>query len=231
MEDDDDFLMISALQHLAFCERQFALIHIEQVWAENRWTAEGKVLHERVDVVRHESRRSFRQEFGLSVRSLHYGLVGRCDLVELSIDKEGRVVEAIPVEFKRGRKKEDDEDRVQLTAQALCLEEMFNTVVPYGEFFYLQEHRRSGLEIDAALRSRTAGLVERARLLRAEGRTPAAVYSKRQCDNCSLLELCMPKKVGAGAKAVGRYMASQIAASRVTRERQRDEGAEGEVSS
>ena len=83
MYSEDDLLQISALQHAMFCERQYALIHLEQVWEENRFTAEGRVLHERVDSEHHESRRLFKQEYGMAVRSLQWGLIGKCDLVEL----------------------------------------------------------------------------------------------------------------------------------------------------
>ncbi|GAB1457083.1 hypothetical protein MASR2M48_23910 [Spirochaetota bacterium] len=103
------------------CERQFALIHLEQLWQENMYTAEGKVLHERVDTAGHESRKLFRQEFAMSIRSLEYGLIGKTDLVELYLEPTGGVAEAIPVEFKRGKDKENDCDKVQLYAQALCL--------------------------------------------------------------------------------------------------------------
>ena len=214
MFSEDDLIPISALQHALFCERQYALIHIEQLWEENRFTAEGRVLHERVDDVRHESRKLFRQEFGLAVRSLEQGLIGKCDLVELRLEPNGGVVEAMPVEFKRGKDKEDDVDRVQLCAQALCLEEMFGVAVPRGQFYYLQEHRRTGVEFDGELRATTTALVDRVRALSAEGATPAAVYEKRKCDRCSLMEMCMPKSAGAGGKRVDRYVQAQLRAAR-----------------
>lgn len=214
MYNEDDLIPISALQHVLFCERQYALIHIEQIWKENFFTAEGKVLHERVDVEHHESRRLFRQEFGMAVRSLERGLIGKCDLVEVHLAPGGGVAEVIPVEFKRGKNKEEDCDRVQLCAQALCLEEMFAIEVPRGQFYYLQEHRRTSLEIDGALRAKTAYLVERIRSLLNAGMTPSATYEKRKCDRCSLVELCMPKSAGAGGKRVDRFVQAQIRAAR-----------------
>jgi len=216
---EDDLIPISALQHVLFCERQYALIHIEQVWEENRFTAEGKVLHERVDAEHHESRRLFRQEYGLAVRSMGQGLIGKCDLVELHLQaKGGGVAEANPVEFKRGKGKETDVDRVQLCAQAMCLEEMFSTTIGHGQLYYLQEHRRTRVDLDGPLREKTAGLIARIRTLLDASLTPPAMYEKRKCDNCSLVELCMPKSAGSGNKRVDRYVAAQIRAIRSTGE-------------
>lgn len=214
MYSDDDLVPISGLQHILFCERQYALIHIEQLWEENRFTAEGKVLHERVDEEHHESRRLFRQEYGMAVRSLERGLIGKCDLVELYLAPEGKVAEAVPVEFKRGRNKEEDVDRVQLCAQAFCLEEMFGVSVSAGQLYYLQEHRRTSVNIDGPLRAKTMELVERIRQLESEGRTPSAIYEKRKCDRCSLFELCMPRSAGSGGKKIDRFVQSQIRATR-----------------
>ena len=144
---EEDFIQISALQHALFCERQYALIHIEQIWEENLFTAEGRLLHERVDIEHVEKRRLFKQEFAMPVRSIEKGLIGKCDLVEFYIGTGGTIEEAVPVEFKRGRDKIDDIDRVQLCAQALCIEEMLKINIGQGYFYYLQEHRRTGVEI------------------------------------------------------------------------------------
>jgi len=212
--DDEDLVPISALQHALFCERQFALIHIEQLWEENQFTAEGKVLHERVDVEHHESRRRFRQEFGMAVRSPQRGLIGKCDLVELYLAPDGKVAEAVPIEFKRGKNKEENVDRVQLCAQAFCLEEMFGISVARGQFYYLQEHRRTTVDIDAPLRIQTAEVLSRIRQLLNLGTTPLAVYKKKKCDHCSLIELCMPKSAGSVGKNVHRFILSQITAAK-----------------
>lgn len=211
---EDDLIPISALTHAVHCERRVALVHIEQLWEENLFTAEGKVLHERVDEEHHESRRLFRQEFGMAIRSLARGLIGKCDLVELYLAPGGGVAEAVPVEFKRGKNKEEDCDRVQLCAQALCLEEMFSIEVPRGQLYYLQEYRRTSVEIDGALRAKTAGLIVRIRSLLDVGATPPAIYEKKKCDHCSLVELCMPKAIGNGGKRVDRFVQSEIAAMR-----------------
>ena len=210
MYTEDDLVQISALQHALFCERQYALIHLEQEWEENRFTAEGRVLHERVDAEHHESRRLFKQEYGMAVRSLQWGLIGKCDLVELWYTKDGNIEKASPVEFKRGRKKPDDIDRVQLCAQVLCLEEMFGAVIEGGQFYYLQEHRRSTENVDVPLREKTIALIERIMMIRKTGKTTAAKYEKRKCDNCSMVDLCMPKSAGAGHKQVRRFIAAQL---------------------
>jgi CRISPR-associated exonuclease Cas4 len=211
---EDDLIPISGLQHLQYCERQFALIHVEQIWEDNRFTAEGEVLHERVDAEGHESRRLYRQEFGMAVRSLELGLIGKCDLVELYLRPEGGVAEAVPVEFKRGKAKEDDRDLVQLCAQALCLEEMLGVAVARGDFYYLGAHRRTHAEISVQLREVTKSTIARARDILESGSTPVAEYEPRKCDRCSLVEDCMPKAVGGGGKRVSRYLQAGIAAAR-----------------
>ena len=210
MYTEDDLVQISALQHALFCERQYALIHLEQVWEENRFTVEGRVLHERVDAEHHESRRLFKQEYGMAVRSLRYGLIGKCDLVEIWYNNDGIAEKVIPVEFKRGKKKSDDTDRVQLCAQVLCLEEMFNVKIDTGQFYYLQEHRRSNEVIDTPVREKTAALIERIMMIRETGKTSAAKYEKRKCDNCSMMDLCMPKSAGAGRKQVSKFIEDQL---------------------
>jgi len=210
MYSEDDLIQISALQHAMFCERQYALIHIEQIWEENRFTAEGRVLHERVDAEHHESRRFFKQEYGMAVRSLQYGLIGKCDLVELWYTKDENVEKVSPVEFKRGRKKADDFDRVQLCAQVLCLEEMFGIAIESGQFYYLQEHRRTSESIDASLREKTTALIERVMKIRETGKTAPANYEKKKCDNCSMIDLCMPKNTGTKYKRVDRFIETQL---------------------
>jgi len=210
MYTEDDLIPISALQHALFCERQYSLIHLEQQWEENRFTAEGKVLHERVDAEHHESRRLFKQEYGMAIRSLQWGLIGKCDLVELWYAKDKSIEKMSPVEFKRGRKKSDDTDRVQLCAQVLCLEEMFGIVIESGQFYYLQEHRRTNEAIDAALREKTTALIEKIMKIRETGETVTAKYEKRKCDNCSMLDFCMPKSTGTRHKQVGSYIKTQL---------------------
>jgi CRISPR-associated exonuclease Cas4 len=210
MYAEDDLIPISALQHLLFCARQYALIYLEQIWEENRFTAEGKVLHERVHAEHHESRRFFRQEYNMAVRSLEWGLVGKCDLVELWYGEDKNLKRAVAVEFKRGRQKESDIDRVQLCAQAMCLEHMFGVVVKTGQLYYLQEHRRTDINIDEALREKTAGLIKQIRTISETGITPLPEYERRKCDNCSIVDMCMPKSVGGEGKRVQSFVRKQL---------------------
>jgi CRISPR-associated exonuclease Cas4 len=210
MFDEEDLIPISALQHVLFCERQYALIHLEQLWEENFFTAEGRVLHERVDAERHESRKTFRQEYGMAVRSLSLGLIGKCDLVELWYSEDAALKRVSPVEFKRGKEKADDTDRVQLCAQAICLEEMFGIPVETGQFYYFQEHRRISEAFDEELLSHTKTVIERARDLWKSGRTPAAEYEKHKCGRCSIVDICMPKNTGRGSKNVERFVQNQL---------------------
>ncbi|WP_103680902.1 CRISPR-associated protein Cas4 [Alkalispirochaeta sphaeroplastigenens] len=210
MFTEDELIPISALQHAMYCERQVALIHIEQLWRENLYTAEGRILHERVDKEHHESRRARRAEYGMAVRSLEHGLIGKADLVEFEKSGTGKYAMIRPVEFKRGKTKPTDMDNVQLCAQALCLEEMFGTGIPEGQFYYLQEHRRSTVAFDQELRDRTQTVIRLVQQLFLSTETPQAEYRKQKCDRCSLYELCMPRATSGGGKRVPRYVANQL---------------------
>ena len=206
--DEDDLVMISALQHYLFCPRQCALIHIEQQWLENRLTAEGRVLHERVHTSGRESRRTLRVEFDVPIRSLRLGLAGRADIVEFHLC-EGGLWRPLPVEYKRGRPKKDDTDRVQLCAQALCLEEMLGCVVPEGALYYGEKKRRTAVVFDPALRETVAQTAALLHALLAEGKTPPPRYDAR-CESCSFLPLCLPKV--ATKKRVSNYLRTMAAA-------------------
>jgi CRISPR-associated exonuclease Cas4 len=207
----DDLIQISALSHACYCARRFALVHLEGLWAENRFTAEGEVLHERVHSEHAESRKTYRQEYDMAVRSLKWGLIGKCDLVEIWYNNDLKSVQKVnPVEFKRGREKESDVDRVQLCAQCLCLEEMFSVNIAEAQLYYLQEHRRSDVLIDTALRQTTGDVIKTAQTIWNERRTPQAVYEGKKCDRCSLVDLCMPRETEKGGKNVERYMANQL---------------------
>jgi CRISPR-associated exonuclease Cas4 len=202
MFHETDLLPISALQHLVFCPRQCALIHIEQVWTENRLTAEGRIMHERVDSQKKETRGRVRIETGVPLRSLALGLSGRADVVEYHHQEHGWT--PFPVEYKRGRPKKDNCDEVQLCAQALCLEEMLGRDVPEGALFYGQNRRRKDVAFDAKLRRETMDTAVRLHTLIRSGMTPPARYEKK-CETCSLLELCLPRTAGSG-KNVSRYL-------------------------
>lgn len=210
MYSDDDLIPISGLQHVIFCDRQFALIHLEQAWEDNQYTAEGDALHERVDNVRHESRRLFRQEYGMSVRSLELGIIGKCDLVEFYLEPGGGIAESNPVEFKRGRVKENNCDRVQLCAQALCIEEMVGVSITSGDLYYLGTHRRVSVELGPELRGITLQAIKKARVIINSGMTPGAIYIPSKCDRCSLIDICMPQSVGENGKRVDRYIEASL---------------------
>jgi len=203
---EDDLLPLSGLQHLAFCERQCALIHIEQAWAENLYTAEGRVLHERVHEADQTTRGEIRIEYSMPLRSLRLGLIGKADVVEFHRIRDSNIDRwrPFPVEYKRGRPKKADLDRVQLCAQALCLEEMLGVEVPSGALFYGKTRHREDVDFDARLRSETEETAKRFHALIEARVTPRPVYGK-QCDTCSLRDLCLPGAVIKG-KSVDRYL-------------------------
>ncbi|NOZ68248.1 MAG: CRISPR-associated protein Cas4 [Deferribacteres bacterium] len=200
---EEDLLQLSALQHLLFCRRQCALIHIEQAWSENLFTAEGRIMHDRVDTATHETRRNIRTEFGVPLRSLRLGLIGKADVVEFH--RQGDVWRPFPVEYKRGKPKHDNCDRVQLCAQAICLEEMMSVEIERGALFYGSIRRREDVVFDRALRVETETTAERVHDLINSGITPEPDYS-RKCRSCSLVRLCMPDICGKKRKA-SRYLA------------------------
>ena len=191
--DDADLVPLSALQHYLFCPRQCALIHIEQLWAENLLTAEGRILHESTDKPGQASRGERRIVQSMPIRSRALGVAGIADVVELFRER-GRW-RPYPIEYKRGRPKAHRADEVQLCAQALCLEEMFSAPVPEGALFYGKVRRRTVVAFDDELRTLTRAIANETRELIASGRTPAPVYEKRRCDTCSLSQLCRPKRL------------------------------------
>jgi CRISPR-associated exonuclease Cas4 len=199
MEEDRDLLPISALQHLQFCERQCALIHLEGLWAENRRTVEGRLLHERVHDPGTAVRGAVRHERGLHLCSHRLGLFGISDMVDFAAGKPPR-----PIEYKRGRPKRHDADEVQLCAQALCLEEMLSCVVSAGDLFYGSIRHRVEVRFSVDLRVRTEAAARRLHELIAAGTTPAA-RREPKCDRCSLLQVCMPGSLRPRATA-GRYL-------------------------
>jgi len=186
---EDSLLPLSGLQHLAFCERQWALIHIEQQWNENRWTAEGRLLHQNADEGPDETRGGVRIVRGLAIRSLRLGLSGKADVVEFPIQPPGP---PLPVEYKRGRPKSEHWDEIQLCAQALCLEEMLSTAIAGGALYYGEPRRRLDVPFDASLRQETEDLARRMHHLYDEQRTPAPRLTPR-CKKCSLHQICEPE--------------------------------------
>lgn len=203
---EDALIPLSALQHHLFCPRQCALIHVEQLWAEDAATAEGRLLHARVDAGRAETRPGIRIARGLAIRSFALGVSGKADVVEF----HGQPPQPFPVEFKRGKPKAHRADEVQLCAQAICLEEMFGQPVPEGALFYGETHRRLAVAFDSELRALTAGVAAEARVNIAAGRTPPPVLTPA-CRRCSLLDLCQPGRLER-PPSVARWLAMQLGA-------------------
>jgi len=210
MDDDetDDPLPLSALQHMVFCPRQAALIHVERLWAENVYTAEGRILHQNADEPGAKRRRGIRRVTALPLRSRRLGVAGVADLVEFTPADDGGET-ALPVEFKRGGPKLHRADEVQLCAQGMALEEMTGRPVPEGALFYAETRRRLNVPFDAGLRAETEATAAALCAMIAEGRTPPATYRADRCRACSLLDLCAPKAVGRSARA---WMERRIAA-------------------
>ncbi|OYP35566.1 CRISPR-associated protein Cas4 [Rhodopirellula sp. MGV] len=189
---EDDLLPISALQHMVFCERQCALIHVERLWAENKLTVEGQHLHQRADEPSHKSRPGVRIARALPLRSLKLGLIGQADVVEfIKCGPNDQAPMVVPIEYKRGKPKREDSDRVQLCAQAMCLEEMCDVSIKEGAIFYGQRKRRTVVSFDGELRKKTVDVVQRLRQMIEERRTPPAIKFAG-CRSCSLVELCLP---------------------------------------
>lgn len=196
---EDDYLMISGIQHFLFCRRRWALIHVENQWAENYFTADGRMFHDRV----HERgvkdiRNGVLTIRGLNVSSAKFGISGCCDAVEFlpvndGITLHGRdgLWKPLPVEYKRGRSKINNCDRLQVTAQAVCLEEMFSCVIDYGFIFYKETRRREKVEITAEMRDELTKALEEMHSYYRRGYTPRVKPSKK-CEKCSLSSECMP---------------------------------------
>lgn len=189
----DDLIQLSALQHYAFCPRQCALIHVEQTWMESGRTAEGRIMHEKVHEEGTESRGDTRIERGVAIRSLRLGVIGKADVVEFRRQTDGSW-QPLPVEYKRGKPKPADCDKVQLCAQAICLEEMLGVHIPVGAIFYGRTRRRLDVDFDESLRRETEETAKRTHALIDSGHTPKPAYAKR-CENCSLMAGCLPKTI------------------------------------
>lgn len=231
MFSEDQLLPISALQHLLFCERQAALIHVERLWVENRLTVEGRHLHDKTHGEKAgprggglvESRPGIRVSRAVPLRSMKLGLFGVADVVEFHAATAGTLnsiatdsastdlaaARPFPVEYKRGRPKRNDCDRVQLCAQAVCLEEMLGVAIPRGALFYARTRRREDVAFDTALRRRLEDAAARLHQLIASRITPTAKREPK-CKLCSLLPLCMPEVTGV-RRSVARYVQNALA--------------------
>ncbi len=216
MYQEDDFLPISALQHLIFCERQCALIHIDGVWLDNALTVEGSHLHALADAGPLETRGDLVIVRAVPIRSFRLGITGRADVVEFIRSSpdcaEGSPLPGRsgqwrpnPVEYKRGRPKAHRADDVQLCAQALCLEEMLGTRIESGVLYYGSTRRRSLVPFDPALRDLTEESVSRLRHLLRGVSIPRAQFEPK-CESCSLMPACMPK----APARIGDYLRKEV---------------------
>lgn len=218
MYRDDEFLALSGVQHFAFCRRQWALIHIEQLWADNGLTALGNVAHERAHNEELRERRGDTLVVrGLYVRSPTLGISGKCDVVEFHKDATGHPLygedglwRPVPVEYKHGRPKEGDEDCLQLCCQAMCLEEMFAVDIGEGFLYYASAKSRERVELTEELRSEVRVSVDEMHRLYNRRYVPKVMVSN-SCKACSLSDLCLPE---ATARSVASYIDEMLGVSR-----------------
>ena len=195
-----ELLQLSGLQHFAYCPRQWALIHIEQQWQENERTADGRIFHSRAhDGASHELRGDLLILRGLRVFSEKLGISGTCDVVEFHRQENGVTLpgyegswQPYPVEYKRGEPKENNADRLQLCAQAMCLEEMLLCNIPEGSLFYGETRRREVVLLDTTLRAEVTQMLDQMQKYYFAHHTPKARQTKG-CNACSLRDLCLPK--------------------------------------
>ncbi len=185
---EESFVPLSALQHYVFCPRQCGLIHLHQMWSENALTAEGRILHEKADSNKAEKRRHRKTVYSLKIASSRLGLAGQADVVEFFAEENT----AMPIEYKRGRPKSHEADRVQLCAQALCLEEMLGIRIEKGALYYGQVRRRQEVVFDEGLRRLTIDTARAVHALFDSGRLPPAKFFAG-CESCSLASLCLPR--------------------------------------
>jgi len=189
MTQSDDYVLISALQHYVYCPRQCALIHMEQTFEDNLFTLRGHRVHEKVNVPEYELIEGVRVDRALPLWSHSLGLTGIADVVEFLSDGT-----PYPVEYKSGPRKLREADEVQLCAQAMCLEEMFDREVFAGAIFHHASRRRRDVQFDVALRSTVSETIKQVRQLLTSTKLPPPVNDSR-CRNCSLIEACMPQTV------------------------------------
>lgn len=197
---EEEYLQIAEIQHFAFCPRQWALDYLEGQWQENVLTIEGHALHDKAhDPMSREKRKGKIIVRGMRVFSASLGISGDCDIVEFHQKKDGVFIpsfegtyEVVPIEYKRGRPKEGEEDVFQLALQALCLEDMFCTTIPYGYIYYGETRRREKTVFSEEQRDTITKLLEQMRQYIARGYTPK-VRRRKGCRKCSLADICLPK--------------------------------------
>lgn len=211
MYDEDDFLQLSGIQHFAFCRRQWALAYIELQWKENVRTIEGHLLHEKAhDSTIVEKRGDLLISRAMPVHSRELGISGECDVVEFRKSEDGvslygreGLYQITPIEYKRGSPKQNDADVLQLTAQAMCLEEMLCCRIPTGYLYYGETRHREKVDISDELRSRTRQIFEEMHQYYTKRYTPKVKRTK-SCNACSLKDLCVPALNG--KKTAGAYI-------------------------
>ena len=200
MYKEDDYLLLSGIQHFSFCRRQWALIHVEQQWADNYLTAEGQVQHIRThDFKKRDNRNGVITFHGMKIHSAELGIVGECDAVEFAPTKNGIRIRGLngewsvmPVEYKHGREKISDCDRLQVVAQTMCLEEMMSCQISKAALFYFEVFKREYIDITSDLRNEVKKVTHEMHSYMSRGYTPKAKYNKH-CRSCSLAEICIPK--------------------------------------
>ncbi len=197
---ESEIIYLSRLQHYLFCPRQFALIELENIWSENQFTAEGQVLHQRVNQADQEKRKDIRTVWALRLSHIALGIEGVADVVEYHKQANGSET-PFPIEYKRGKPKTHRADEVQLCAQALCLEDMHGVTVPQGALFYGEVRRRNAVIFDTELRDLTRNTILACRAIVQTQCTPSADYQSKKCNACSLIDLCHPKDFKKSAAA------------------------------
>jgi CRISPR-associated exonuclease Cas4 len=215
MDERDDDLMLSGLQHFAYCRRQWALIHIEQQWAENERTVDGMLFHKHAhDADAVEKRGDIIITRGLRIRSNRLRVSGICDVVEFHKDSHGITLpdyegnwQPYPIEYKKGKPKENQADELQLCGQAICLEEMLLCEIPSGSLFYGETRRRVPVEFTKELRLRVEDMLKEMHELCLRGYTPK-VKMHKGCNACSLKDICLPKL--GKTKSVTDYIACHL---------------------
>ena len=219
----DELLPLSGIQHFLFCRRQWALIHIEQQWKENALTAEGRIMHKRVDdPFFTETRNGVITARSVPIASYRLGLAGVCDVVEFTSSPDGvklpgrdglstgllRLYLPAPVEYKRGKEKHDHSDEAQLCAQAMCLEEMLSVPIPYGYLYYGETRHRVAIELTVELRTLVKDMSDEMHNYFSRGYTPK-VKPFKGCRSCSLADVCLPVLQGK-VVAASKYIKQQV---------------------
>lgn len=211
----DNYLLISGIQHFIFCRRQWALIHIEQLWGENYFTIDGQIKHDKVDNSNsHELKKDIRIIRSMPIASQMLKIQGKCDVVELKPDEDGfyfskydKKYKVYPIEYKRGKPKTDESDILQLLAQAMCLEEMLGLRIDEGACFYFETRRRQPVIFTEDLRNRLTSIIDEMNNYYNRKYTPKVKKGKK-CMACSLKDQCLPELDG--TISVSEYMERRL---------------------